>query len=311
MAKSQFTNVVSRSVIVTLVFAIGVFVDAEIVTFNTMDVAVFSSAPPSAISVTTGQQIPGGYDNSAAGNEFNLSSLQFDIDGDFDPLGEDPTIYFDLQVRTATFVGGQTVLDGFQHDFTPGAPNGSYVITKGENSYLNLPFAQGDVIGDGVDEFERNSYDPPGPPNNNTFSVALDEGGIVTQFVAGVDNFVGFRLDEGYFGWIRVQYDGIAPGTLTFLDGAYDNTGAPIIAGSTSEGLDGDFNHDNKVDAADYTVWRDGLGSAYGPDDYTTWKTNFGRQLGSGAVSAMTVPEPLTGVMWLVASLVIPLLRRR
>jgi hypothetical protein len=99
---------------------------SEIVTFNAIDVALFSSTPPTTITATTGQQIAGGFDNSSAANEFNISSLQFDIDGDFDPLGEDPAIYFDLQVRTASFVGGQIVWDGFQHDFTPGAPNGSF-----------------------------------------------------------------------------------------------------------------------------------------------------------------------------------------
>ena len=122
------------------------------------------------------------------------------------------TIYFDLQVRTALFAGGQIVWDGFQHDFTPGVPNGSFVITKGENSYLNQQFLPGELIGDGVDEFERNGYGPPGPPENNTFNVALDEGGIVTWYQPGVDNYLGFRLDNGYFGWLRFQYDNTAAG---------------------------------------------------------------------------------------------------
>lgn len=279
----------------------------EIVTFNATDAAIFSSTPPATISVTTGQQIAGGFDNSAGGNEFNLSSLQFDIDGDFDPLGEDPTIYFDLQVRTASFVGGQVVWDGFQHDFTPGAPNGSYVITKGENSYLNQQFQAGELIGDGDDEFERNGYGPPGPPNNNTFNVAIDEGGAVTWYQPGVDNFLGFRLDDGYFGWLRFQYNNTAPGTITILDGAYDNTGAPIAAGSTSDDLPGDFNFDNSVDAADYTVWRNNAMSA---EQYTIWKTNFGRTLGGGSVSTV-VPEPTTLLLAGVSVFAFVAVRRR
>ena len=39
----------------------------------------------------------------------------------------------------------------------------------------------------------------------------------------------------------------------------------------------GDFNHDNTVDAADYSVWRDGLGSQYSADDYQTWKSHYGQ----------------------------------
>jgi hypothetical protein len=38
----------------------------------------------------------------------------------------------------------------------------------------------------------------------------------------------------------------------------------------------GDFNLDGAVDAADYSVWRDGLGSAYTAADYNSWVTNFG-----------------------------------
>ena len=56
--------------------------------------------------------------------------------------------------------------------------------------------------------------------------------------------------------------------------------------------LDGDFNGDGTVDAADYTVWRDGLGSLYTAEDYDDWKANFGSTLpGEGSASA-AVPEP-------------------
>jgi hypothetical protein len=75
--------------------------------------------------------------------------------------------------------------------------------------------------------------------------------------------------------------------------------GAPIEV----VGLPGDYNENNIVDAADYTRWRDHLGSAtalpnddtagVGQDDYTRWKTNFGTSLpGGGSVSAAAVPEP-------------------
>ncbi|MEX2091130.1 MAG: choice-of-anchor tandem repeat NxxGxxAF-containing protein [Pirellulales bacterium] len=67
--------------------------------------------------------------------------------------------------------------------------------------------------------------------------------------------------------------------------------------GLWTSGLDGDFNHDGTVDAADYTVWRDGLGGAYAQEDYNLWKANFGLNAneGSGAngsSSSATVPEP-------------------
>jgi hypothetical protein len=63
----------------------------------------------------------------------------------------------------------------------------------------------------------------------------------------------------------------------------------------------GDFNHDGIVDAADYVVWRKGLGTTYTQDDYNTWRTHFGQATGSGAGATATfaVPEPASVLMLL------------
>jgi pectinesterase len=67
--------------------------------------------------------------------------------------------------------------------------------------------------------------------------------------------------------------------------------------------LPGDYNDDGRVDAADYTVWRDNHGEASLPfnetasegivdqADYDVWKANFGTS-SSGAGAAVSVPEP-------------------
>jgi len=52
--------------------------------------------------------------------------------------------------------------------------------------------------------------------------------------------------------------------------------------------IPGDFNHDGIVDAADYSVWRNGLGSTYTATDYKIWKANFGRS----SLNAAPLPEP-------------------
>lgn len=80
--------------------------------------------------------------------------------------------------------------------------------------------------------------------------------------------------------------------------------------------LSGDYNGDGMVDAADYTVWRDNLGSTIelpndstsgdvGVDDYDAWKANFGA--GSDAATAAAestgVPEPSTQWPLLMAGL--------
>lgn len=64
--------------------------------------------------------------------------------------------------------------------------------------------------------------------------------------------------------------------------------------------LPGDFNGDGAVNAADYSVWRDGLGTQYNQSDYALWRGNYGSDYGSGsnfnssgADSAVDqIPEP-------------------
>src|SRR5262249_28975709 len=67
----------------------------------------------------------------------------------------------------------------------------------------------------------------------------------------------------------------------------------------TSSTLQGDFNHNGIVDAADYTIWRDGLGHTFTQVDYTTWKNNFGAHAGSGSSSGSVaeVPESRTAAL--------------
>ncbi|MEX2167956.1 MAG: hypothetical protein WD851_01480 [Pirellulales bacterium] len=61
-----------------------------------------------------------------------------------------------------------------------------------------------------------------------------------------------------------------------------------------------DFNHNGVVDAADYTVWRDGLeGPNFEKSDYSLWRRNFGATGGSGDLAV--VPEPCAWMLALFA----------
>lgn len=88
--------------------------------------------------------------------------------------------------------------------------------------------------------------------------------------------------------------------------GAFQNANFDDFSFVAITGLDGDFNDDGIVDAADYTVWRDNLGgnsSALNGNgsgaatvvqaDYDLWKTNFGSTALGGAIGG-AVPEPAT-----------------
>lgn len=78
-------------------------------------------------------------------------------------------------------------------------------------------------------------------------------------------------------------------------------TGAGVLEVTTLgvTGVPGDYNGDGTVNAADYTVWRDGgtllnevttIGSVT-PEDYDEWAARFGNS-GSGSASNAAVPEP-------------------
>jgi probable HAF family extracellular repeat protein len=67
--------------------------------------------------------------------------------------------------------------------------------------------------------------------------------------------------------------------------------------------LPGDFNGNGAVDAADYVVWRKGLGTTYTQADYDVWRAHFGQTAGSGsgANANAAVPEPITLVLLMFA----------
>lgn len=58
--------------------------------------------------------------------------------------------------------------------------------------------------------------------------------------------------------------------------------------------LDGDFNGDGAVDAIDYAVWREGLGSDYSSSDFEIWRDNYGQSTSAVATLISSTPEPLT-----------------
>jgi hypothetical protein len=70
----------------------------------------------------------------------------------------------------------------------------------------------------------------------------------------------------------------------------------------------GDFNWDGVVDAADYSVWRDGMGTLYDQDDYEAWKAHFGETVGNGSAAgtfANGVPEPSSAALLLAATFLV------
>ena len=100
---------------------------------------------------------------------------------------------------------------------------------------------------------------------------------------------------------------------------AYTATGVILTVVAN---LAGDYNQDGTVDASDYTVWRDTLGSAINlaadgngngavdQADYIIWKSNFGSTANGSAHNNM-VPEPSALLLVACTGFVLGLIRAR
>ena len=107
---------------------------------------------------------------------------------------------------------------------------------------------------------------------------------------------------------------------LPALTGLMWNASQLYASGVLSVQIVGDYNGNGIVDAADYSVWRDSLGSggmglaadgnnngSIDDGDYTVWKMNFGQHAPGTAAARLsapnaTVPEPATMLMLMMAA---------
>lgn len=129
------------------------------------------------------------------------------------------------------------------------------------------------------------------------------------------------RFENGTSGELFSQGDTIAGtgfhGLVTLSYQGSSGIGSPnndvTLTLVAAEGLAGDYNGDNIVNLADYTVWRDTLGSttnlaANGEmngasagvidyADYVVWQNNFNAALAANAANSLTIPEPPASVM--------------
>jgi GH35 family endo-1,4-beta-xylanase len=117
----------------------------------------------------------------------------------------------------------------------------------------------------------------------------------------------------GFYGDYTVTVDGkTVPLSLLKATSAYSLT-VPV----------GDYNSDGVVNAADYTVWRDTLGSStdlradgngdgmIDAPDYDAWVARFGNVYSGGAGSAAAVPEPNTMALVIAGGFALAFCRRR
>lgn len=115
---------------------------------------------------------------------------------------------------------------------------------------------------------------------------------------------IGYRIEPGVIGQFSLT---LTPGVTNELLGFSSDIVLDLSdAGSITAILEGDYNRDGRVDAADYSVYRDSLNATVDPyagadgngdgvvdsQDLNVWRLAYGSEIAVGG--PLTVPEPAT-----------------
>lgn len=189
-------------------------------------------------------------------------------------------------------------------------------LTKHDDSYYL--FVNWDSCCQGVNSTYKirvgKSTSPTGPFLDRNGAAMTGGGGEL--FLATEGNFIGpghfSDFSENGIDYFSYHYyDGAASGAakLAIREFAWTFDGWPILVEDLPPG---DYNRNGRVEASDYTVWRNTLGQMgvtpySGADgdgdgkilaaDYGIWKTNYGMTTIGSAASASLVPEPAGAVL--------------
>ncbi len=139
-------------------------------------------------------------------------------------------------------------------------------------------------------------------PTGSGLTLIGDTVGIVeateTSGILDISNLVGYK-----------------PGSILLTSNQGTAASLSVLI-HPNAALLGDFNGNGIVNATDYVVWRNGLGTTYTQNDYNIWRSQFGQTPGSAAGAsagaAATVPEPSTAaIFWLALGVVFGMRRMR
>lgn len=232
-------------------------------------------------------------------------------DPDYDGRGQTQAVYYLNPLGSLA-----RILTGFSR------PNGIILSPNGQTLYLAVEGEKRimayDVAADGALSNQR-QFAAMGP-NHSPDGLTIDRAGnlyAAANRAVWAWNPAGQPLFQLAMPVIAPATTAEDPTNVEFGDA--DGRTLFITAGKSLYGIElnvpspalGDFDGDGNVTAADYTVWRDTLGSkanlsadgdgskVIDAGDYDVWRTHFGNALGGGGALSQAVPEP--GGLTLVA----------
>jgi hypothetical protein len=138
---------------------------------------------------------------------------------------------------------------------------------------------------------------------NDTLSLWADPASIANLsapiFASSSANFLSSLSSMGI-----ISYNTTKSNAGGYLDALMVSNSATASIDVTGVTVAGDFNLNGVVDAADYAVWRKGLGTTYSQSDFQLWRANFGKSAasGSGSIVGAAVPEPMAFVLLIFAA---------
>ena len=186
-----------------------------------------------------------------------------------------------IGIATQVFDGATVVISGGSVGGGFNAEPGSHISISGGAIGEEFSAEEGSIVRLAGTQFVLDGVDISG-------SLAVNVPLTITQRDV---TLAGVLADGSPFSF---DLDSVQEGFLGFFD--------PHAVLSITRVIPGDFNADANVDAADYVVWRRGLGTMYSPAHYDIWRANFGITAGGGGVAAQSavVPEPATLVLLMV-----------
>lgn len=204
-------------------------------------------------------------------------------------------ITFDGAVNGAGSFSGNVKFNGsYSPGNSPAAVSLAGDTTFGPNSRLDIELG-GTTEGSGYDHLDIGGQLTMG----GTLSVSL---------INGFQPAAGQSFDLLDFDAARLSGAFSAISLPTLARGLMWNASQMMTSGLVSVALAGDYNNDGSVDAADYTVYRDLLGSAgtglaadgnanglIDAGDFDVWRSHYGQVAGTSA-GAATVPEANTAI---------------
>ncbi|HEX2476352.1 MAG TPA: galactose oxidase early set domain-containing protein [Lacipirellulaceae bacterium] len=250
--------------------------------------------------LVTGGSSASGFNNPAG--QVGLTEIWNPATGLFTPVAPASSVYRGYHTTALLLPDGRVIMAGGNHD------NPNYTENRNAEIYSPPYLFKGPrpnvTAAPDTAELGRSFYVQT-PDAASIADVLWIVPGAVTHSQDWTQraNHLEFAVVEGGLAITLPSNPNAAPLGFYMLF-LINNNGVPSIAEWVratlpGPGLPGDFNGDGAVDAADYVVWRKGLGTEYTEGDYDAWRENFGVTAGAASTSASTlqlaVPEPTSG----------------